>query len=1045
MTLEAKVEQLASQCMAVDAHDKRGLVSLQEHFESIAGETELATLAHIAEVCKRAEEILGDIVLEEGEDLEGLYEQVRGCVSYVQEVANATGRGEDGVNISPPDFINIADDQEVGDSADAILESGEATAESSDDDEDDGKFRVNEEDVDLFNEWIESCRSRFDDLEGLIVSVDGLEEPEAVIANIRREIHTIKGEGGVFGLEMAQRVCHVSESAIDRCLEGGGQFPTDTILAVVDWLKAYLLRPMSELGEVPANTEDILQQVTAVHGSAQSTNVDGCQGVCRDDRVSDEAENSTGNTDDGEEDNALVLMDVDASFGENLSDFVCEAREHLSSAEQALLDLEDQLDDLELINTVFRAFHTIKGVAGFMNLTPVIELAHRAEHLLDRARSGDFKLNSDLVDLLLKSGDLLGNLIGSLEGGPAPRVSTLRLMREQLQRAIEQRPIAPVQCPKVPEKKRCAPMIGELLVEMGIIDDTELQEALEKKEEAWKGLRDILTVAGIDDVETIEMQLLEETAVSRLLREHIVSMGLIDDEALDDAIHLRIESGQRIGKMLGLATEQIAPALRRQREIEIEHTEPVLHARLRRMRANESVDPIGGEAVDNSGLSESSSEGDQSSARAVTAGTGTARAPGLQRQTVKVNMARMDNLVNMVGELVIAQQMVVQDSRIQQLKEQQTQRNLAHVGKIIRDLQEVAMSLRMVTVKGTFQKMARLVRDLAAKSSKSIQFVTDGEETELDRNVVDEIQDPLVHMIRNSCDHGIETKEARRAVGKSETGTLILKAYHQGGSIVIEITDDGQGLDREKILKTAVKRGIIPGDRNPDEIPDQDVFNMIFAPGFSTAEKVTSISGRGVGMDVVRRNLESLHGKIEIQSEKGEGTTFLLRLPLTMAIIDGMIVRVGHHRYVIPTLAIEQSFRPTADQISTVAGRGEAATLHGAILPVYRLKRIFNLESGCDRFDQSLLIVLETNDSRCCLMVDEIIGQQQVVIKSLGQGVRKSQGVSGGAILGDGRVALILDIDGVVNQATELAGDDFAPGRTRSDVKEEPLTALCAA
>ncbi len=1043
MTLEDKVEQLASQCMTVDARDKRGLVLMQEQFEALANTARGEALPLLEKVCGNAEELLGDIVLEESEDLNSLYEQVRSCVEYIQQVVNAIGRGEDDSAIALPNCM-VENSDECGEdeleSSAGTKEKSPASIDENDDEVNEGVIAISDEDLDLFHEWIDSCRSRFDDLEGIIVGVDGAAEPEDVIANIRREIHTIKGESGVFGLESAQRICHEAETAIDRCLESGCQFPTDTALAVVDWLKEYLLSPTSDVSKVPSSTDALLIQISEVGGSGEVSDGREAGGEVF---AAPEIDNEDAVAGDDE----VVCMDIDSSFEENLSDFVCEAREHLSSAEQALLDLEDNLGDLELINTVFRAFHTIKGVAGFMNLTPVIELAHRAEHLLDRARSGDFELNSGLVDLLLKSGDLLGNLIGSLEGGSAPRVSTLRLMREQLQRAIEQRPIAPVQCPKAPEKKRCAPMIGELLVEMGIIDDTALQEALEKKEEGWKGLRDILTVAGIDDIETIEMQLLEETAVSRLLREHIVSMGLIDDEALDDAIHLRIESGQRIGKMLGLATEEIAPALRRQREIEIEHIEPVLHARLRRMRANESVDPIGGEVVDDSGLSGATPEGDQSSARAEATGTGTGtgRVPGLQRQTVKVNMARMDNLVNMVGELVIAQQMVVQDSRIKQLKEQQTQRNLAHVGKIIRDLQEVAMSLRMVTVKGTFQKMARLVRDLAAKSSKSIQFVTDGEETELDRNVVDEIQDPLVHMIRNSCDHGIESKEARRAAGKSEMGTLILKAYHQGGSIVIEITDDGKGLDREKILKTAVKRGIIPADRNPDEIPDQDVFNMIFAPGFSTAEKVTSISGRGVGMDVVRRNLESLHGKIEIQSEKGEGTTFLLRLPLTMAIIDGMIVRVGRHRYVIPTLAIEQSFRPTADQISTVAGRGEAATLHGAILPVYRLKRIFNLESGCDRFDQSLLIVLETNDSRCCLMVDEIIGQQQVVIKTLGQGVRKSRGVSGGAILGDGRVALILDIDGVVNQATELPGDEFSPGRTRSDVKEEQLTALCAA
>jgi two-component system chemotaxis sensor kinase CheA len=378
----------------------------------------------------------------------------------------------------------------------------------------------------------------------------------------------------------------------------------------------------------------------------------------------------------------------------------------------------------------------------------------------------------------------------------------------------------------------------------------------------------------------------------------------------------------------------------------------------------------------------------------------------------------MDSLVNLVGELVIAQLMVVQDPVVGGLSDQRVQRNLAHLGKIVRDLQETSMSLRMVTLKSTFQKMARLVRDVAAKAGKRIQLEVEGEDVELDRNVVEEIGDPLVHMIRNACDHGIEPASDRVAVGKSETGTLRLRAFHSGGSIVIEVEDDGRGLSRERIIRKCLEKGLIDPSRNTAEIPDGEVFNYIFLPGFSTAEKVTDISGRGVGMDVVRRNIEALRGSVEIRSTPGKGSVFSMRLPLTMAIIDGMVVRVGSQRYIVPTLNIERSFRPTAEQLTTVLGKGEVAKVRDALLPIHRLQRVFNLSEGERAFERGLLLVLENGKRRACVFVDEILGQQQVVIKSLGDSQPQIRGVSGGAILGDGLVALIVDVGGLLETAT---------------------------
>jgi len=325
------------------------------------------------------------------------------------------------------------------------------------------------------------------------------------------------------------------------------------------------------------------------------------------------------------------------------------------------------------------------------------------------------------------------------------------------------------------------------------------------------------------------------------------------------------------------------------------------------------------------------------------------------------------------------------------------------------------MSLRMVTVKSTFQKMARLVRDAASKSGKRVELTIQGEDTELDRNVVEQIADPLVHMLRNAVDHGIEAPPERVEAGKREEGRLTLRAYHQGGSIVIEIQDDGRGIDRDKVFAKARDRGLVAADAEPTSLSDAEVFQMIFLPGFSTAEAVTDLSGRGVGMDVVRRNIEALRGKIEIESALGRGTTFHLRLPLTLAIIDGMIVRVGSGRYVLPTLSIEHSFRPRAEDVHLIAGRGECVRARGEVLPVLRLRELFAQRDGHEALEDGILIVVEVDGRRSSLFVDEIVGQQQVVIKSLGMPRAQVAGLSGGAIMTDGRVALILDVGALVD------------------------------
>ena len=557
-----------------------------------------------------------------------------------------------------------------------------------------------------------------------------------------------------------------------------------------------------------------------------------------------------------------------------VQDFIAESVEHIEAAEAGLLDLESKPDDNEVLNLIFRSFHTIKGMAGFLNLGELGSLAHSAENLLDNARKGELVLVGKNTDVIFESVDMLKNMIAGLNESISNGT------------AIE--------------------------------SQKELPSLVEKLELAAQG---------------------QEVATSP-----VVPQSKENDEVLDQV----------------LVTKE-APK--------------------EKYTASKPNVVTKAKAAD---------------------------------EKIKVSTTRLDNLVNMAGELVIAQLMVEEKTNDKVLSRHELTRRVAHQGKIIRDLQELSMSMRMVPISGVFQKMARLVRDLSQKAGKQISFVTSGEETELDRSIVDKIADPLVHMVRNSIDHGVEGPDERAKTDKDQTGQIELRAFHQAGNIVIEIQDDGRGLDKNRILKKAIESGVVDANQN---LSDDELYKLIFHAGLSTAQKITSISGRGVGMDVVKKNLEALRGKIDISTELGKGTTFTIRMPLTLAIIDGQIVQVGTDRYIIPINSIVRTLKPTADQISSVHGRGEMVLERGELMPLMRLHDLFDIEANITEPTESLLVIVEEDNKRCCLLVDELQGQQQVVIKSLGESLGNAKGVSGGAIMGDGRISLILDIPGLMELA----------------------------
>ncbi len=581
---------------------------------------------------------------------------------------------------------------------------------------------------------------------------------------------------------------------------------------------------------------------------------------------------------------ALTISAEDAPL---VQDFVVEASEHVETAESAMLELENRPGDNELINKIFRAFHTVKGMAGFLNLTEIQSLAHSAENLLDLARKSQLVLTGGNSDAVFKSIDALKKMLGGLKEAlesnkPVASYEALPPLLEELKAAAEGR----------------APSSGQATAAAEQMD-TKLDAILE------------------------------------------------DPSDPDD----RRRGEDRRGTMPD----------RRQKTPD----GPATHA---------------------------------------------------VEDKIKVGIARLDKLINLAGELVIAQLMVAEEVHGGQSFEHELARKVTHQGKIVRELQELSMSMRMVPVQGVFQKMTRLARDLSHKAAKPVDFVTSGEETELDRTVVDRISDPLVHMVRNALDHGIEPPEDRVRAGKSSTGRVELRAFHQAGNIIIEMQDDGKGLNKERILKKAIEQGLVePGQ----ELSEDEIFKLIFHPGLSTAEKVTSVSGRGVGMDVVKKNIESLRGRIDIRSKAGQGTTFTIRLPLTLAVIDGQVVRVGDARYIIPINAIVRSLRPAREQISTVQGRGEMVMERGQLMPLIRLYKLFGVRASTEDPTQALIVIVEGDGRNCCLLVDDLLGQQQVVIKSLGEAMGRTRGISGGAIMGDGLVTLILDVPGLVQLAQE--------------------------
>jgi len=750
----------------------------------------------------------------------------------------------------------------------------------------------------IFNEFVDEQQSVFTAIEALILKFEKQPDKEILDA-LKRIFHTLKGEARVFGLTDIEKLCHAVEDLFEHHRE---HLCCDALYSAKDYLSR-CFKALTNHAPLPKLTSAMLGALAL---SAEALDDDSTitavvynplKGAVK---FKAEPEVKTTVADRAPEAaaTARILLTADLDL---LSDFVSEVKEHIDNINDSLLSLENNPGDSDLLNAVFRVFHTIKGAAGFMALDEISRLSHITESLLDSARKEDLLLKDGSIDVVFEAVDEMKLLIGTIETAISSGdntylpSTTVDLLVEKIKFVLNPK-FEPDPCqPFNTGGPFTQPNVKQLEVDSPEFDD----------DVAVSDADEFLEILYEDD----EIEQLQANEVRQSSQQHRVKI----------------------------------------------------------------------------------------------------------KDSIKVDAENLDKLIDAIGELVIIEAMIRQDSSIRVGASSTLLRNITQMDKITRELQTFGMSLRMIPIKATFQKMARVVRDLAKKSDKKIEFITQGEETMLDKSVVDRIGDPLIHLVRNAVDHGIETThEDRRRTKKNPVGRIVLTSFHKGGNIYVEITDDGRGLNRDAIKSKALEKGLL---REGQQLSDNEIYNLILLPGFSTAQKVTDVSGRGVGMDVVKRTVEDLRGNIEITSESGHGTTISLRLPLTLAIIDGMLVRIGDERYIIPTLSIVESVRPCVEDMTTVVNKGEMIAIRDRLIPLFRLADLFKIKRTTQRIEDSIVIVVEDSGKMTGIMVDELLGQQSTVIKSLGA-LKGLTGISGGSIMTDGSVGIILDIGGIVKLAT---------------------------
>ncbi len=649
--------------------------------------------------------------------------------------------------------------------------------------------------------------------------------------------------------------------------------------------------------------------------------------------------------------------------------FFDEADELLADMEQHLLGLDPQEPDSEQLNAIFRAAHSIKGGAGTFGFTVLQETTHILENILDGARRGEMQLSTDIINLFLETKDIMQEQLDAYKTAQEPNAESFNYICEALrQLALEAKGIVP----EAPAAAVVDTPAAATVVSRGL----RLQLVDLKEKEPDLMLEELSNLGSVTDVVKSTHSL--EATIEGVDKDDIVAvLCFVIDEA-----QIRFPQAEAAAPV-AVAADVVAETTPAQpQSAVVTDITPAVKRESKRAAAPAKS-------------SESSS--------------------------IRVAVEKVDQLINLVGELVITQSMLAQRSgALDPVAHGDLLNSMGQLERNARDLQESVMSIRMMPMEYVFSRFPRLVRDLASKLGKDVELTLLGSSTELDKSLIERIIDPLTHLVRNSLDHGIETPEKRLATNKTATGNLTLSAEHQGGNICIEVIDDGAGLNRERILAKALSSGLPVSD----SMSDEEVGMLIFAPGFSTAEQVTDVSGRGVGMDVVKRNIQEMGGHVEIASKQGKGTTIRILLPLTLAILDGMSVRVADEVFILPLNAVMESLQPTAEELKPLAGGERVLEVRGEYLPLVELWNVFDVQNAKTDATQGIVVILQSAGRRYALLVDQLIGQHQVVVKNLESNYRKVPGISAATILGDGSVALIVDVSALqsLNREKRVAG-----------------------
>lgn len=699
--------------------------------------------------------------------------------------------------------------------------------------------------------------------------------------------------------------------------------------------------------------------------------------------------------------------------------FFEESSELLADMETCLLRLDVNSPDLEDLNAIFRAAHSIKGGAGTFGFTDMTETTHMLETLLDKLRKGELEVRSEMIDAFLKAGDVIKEQLAGHRGEGKADPAAAAAICEELKKLSDET--------QIPSKEASFNATAEIEAVAAETDVT-AEQAQSINDPSKLTYRIEFSNTGMSD--TVIENLFANLKLLGILENHILTNG----KELHQLKLTTSNSEEDIWETLAFVVD---PA---KLKIEVDLSDNT-EANTKEIKENESViskapltpgygffpgAPAAPKDIDDSEsnlnasqqhIADNSKNEIQATSSKSSSKTNTTT-PASEASSIRVSIEKVDQMINLVGELVITQAMLTQTaSQFDPVVFEKLHSSMNQLERNTRDLQESVMSIRMMPISFVFSRYPRVVRDLASKLNKRVELKTVGENTELDKGLIEKIADPLTHLVRNSLDHGIEIPEKRIAAGKSAQGTITLRAFHQGGSIVIEVSDDGAGLNRGKILAKARERGLPVHDG----MTDQEVWLLIFEAGFSTAEAVTDVSGRGVGMDVVKRNIQGMGGRIDIESAFGVGTRISIRLPLTLAILDGLSVAVGDQMFIVPLNYITESLQPNAADIKTVSGHGRVVQVRGEYLSVIALHEIFNLRPNVTAVHEGILVILEAEGHKAALFVDDLVGQHQVVIKSLESNYRRVQGVSGATIMGDGKVALILDTAALVMASQQEA------------------------